>query len=232
MSRIFARAGAAMTAALVGGLLVGKASTILAESAVALPSPAVDVTSAVSADQTATFAGGCFWGVQAVFQHVKGVKSVVSGYAGGTGKNPGYEDVSTGETGHAESVQVTYDPAQVSYGQLLQVFFSVAHNPTELNYSGPDHGTQYRSAIFYTTPDQKATTDAYIAQLTKAHAYKDKIVTQVAPLNNFYRAEDYHQNYFALHPNQPYIVINDKPKVEALKTQLPTLYSEKMAATR
>ena len=176
--------------------------------------------------QTLVVAGGCFWGVDAVFKHVKGVTSVTSGYAGGEKATADYEAVSTGSTGHAESVNIVYDPSQVTVGQLLRVFFSVAHNPTELNRQGPDHGTQYRSAIFYRDAEQKRIADAYIAQLQAAKIYPGPIVTQVAPLVAFYPAEAYHQNYLQLHPMQPYIVINDKPKVEALKTIFPTMYRD------
>jgi len=193
----------------------------------ALPAPAVDPAPAAKGNQVAIFAGGCFWGVEAVFRHVNGVSTAVSGYAGGTVKNPTYERVSTGETGHAESVQVTYDPAQVSYGQLLRIFMSVAHDPTELNRQGPDTGTQYRSAIFVTTDDQMRVATAYLAQLEAARAFPRPIVTQVAPLAAFYPAEAYHQNYLALHPTQPYIVYNDLPKLEALKQQWPTSYRQR-----
>lgn len=196
-------------------------------SSAALPSPAVDANLApAKGQQTVVFAGGCFWGVQAVFQRVKGVETATSGYAGGTVKNPGYELVSTGETGHAESVKVVYDPSQITFGQLLKVFFSVAHDPTELNRQGPDEGTQYRSAIFYTNDEQKKVADAYIAQLDKAKAFSNKIVTQVAPLNQFYEAEGYHQGYFDQHPDSMYIVYNDKPKVANLKKDFPDLYVE------
>jgi peptide-methionine (S)-S-oxide reductase len=193
-----------------------------------LPKPAVDENAATAkGKETAVFAGGCFWGVQAVFQHVKGVINATSGYAGGSGNTAEYETVSTGTTGHAESVQVVYDPAQVSYGQLLQVFFSVAHDPTELNRQGPDTGTQYRSAIFYSNDEQKRIADAYIAQLAAAKTFRRPIVTQVVPLQGFYAAEAYHQNYATLHPNNPYIVINDAPKVANLKKELPELYVQK-----
>ena len=175
---------------------------------------------------TAVFAGGCFWGVDAVFKHVKGVEDVVSGYAGGRANSPSYEQVSSGETGHAESARVVYDPAAVSYGRLLQVFFSVAHDPTELNRQGPDAGTQYRSAIFYRNDTQKREATAYIDQLTKAKYYSKPIVTEVTALNNFYMAEGYHQDYMARHPDQPYIVYNDAPKVEHLKKGFPDLYRE------
>jgi peptide-methionine (S)-S-oxide reductase len=186
--------------------------------------PALDAVSASATEDTAVFAGGCFWGVEAVFRHVKGVKSAVSGYAGGNVGSPSYEQVSTGDTGHAESVQVIYDPSQVSYGKLLQVFFSVAHDPTQLNRQGPDHGTQYRSAIFYNTPQQQQAAESYIRQLTAAKTFPRPVVTQVSKLNGFYRAEEYHQNYLAQHPNQLYIVINDKPKVAALKKEFPDVY--------
>ena len=175
-------------------------------------------------EQTAVFSGGCFWGVDAVFKHVKGVTEVTSGYAGGDAATAHYELVSTGTTGHAESVRVRFDPTRVSYQQLLQVFFSVAHDPTQLNRQGPDVGSQYRSAIFYTDPQQQQIAKGYIDQLTDAHIFPAPIVTQVAPLNQFYPAEAYHQNYLALHPHQPYIVFNDMPKLEQLRRQLPTLY--------
>ena len=174
--------------------------------------------------QTAVFAGGCFWGVEAVFEHMKGVKTVVSGYAGGQVANPTYDAVSSGRTGHAEAVKVTFDPAVVSYETLLKVFFTVAHNPTELNRQGPDVGTQYRSAVFFTSAEQqKAVTDA-IAKMTAAKTYKAPIVTQVVALDRFYDAEAYHQNYLYSHTTQPYIVYNDLPKIDALKKQYPTLW--------
>lgn len=175
-------------------------------------------------EQTAVFAGGCFWGVDAVFKHVKGVTNVESGYAGGNAATAHYEMVSEGNTGHAESVRVRFDPAQVSYQQLLQVFFAVAHDPTELNRQGPDTGTQYRSAIFYTSAEQQKAAQDYIRQLTAAHTYSSPIVTQVVPLPQFYPAEEYHQNYLALHPYQPYIVFNDMPKLGQLQKQFPGLY--------
>jgi peptide-methionine (S)-S-oxide reductase len=210
-------------AGVVAGLL---SITSAAISAAPLPAPAVDIVKASAAGpQTAVFAGGCFWGVEAVFRHVNGVSRAVSGYAGGTTKRPTYEMVSSGMTGHAEAVEVTFDPAQVSYGQLLRVFFSVAHDPTELNRQGPDVGTQYRSAIFYANAEQRRVAEAYIAQLGAAKAFPSPIVTQVASLTAFYPAEAYHQNYLALHPAEPYIVYNDLPKLEALKTQFPSLYA-------
>jgi peptide-methionine (S)-S-oxide reductase len=211
--------------------VVGCALMVLAQgcgassASVALPPPAQDIAAtAAPSPQSAVFAGGCFWGVEAVFRHVKGVKSAVSGYAGGTVKSPSYEQVSTGSTGHAESVKVTYDPSQVTYGQLLRVFFSVAHDPTELDRQGPDRGTQYRSAIFTTSDDQARVARAYIAQLDGAKVFASPIVTQVVALPAFYPAEAYHQNYAALHPTQPYIAFNDLPKVDHLRDQFPTLY--------
>jgi peptide-methionine (S)-S-oxide reductase len=177
-------------------------------------------------EQTAVFAGGCFWGVEAVFEHVKGVIRVTSGYAGGSVASPTYEEVSSGNTGHAESVQVVFDPAQVSYGTLMQIFFSVAHDPTQLNRQGPDDGTQYRSAIFYMNDDQKREAEAYVAQLTKAKTFSRPIVTQITRLDKFYAAEDYHQDFAEKNPMHPYILINDRPKVIALKRQFPQLYRE------
>jgi peptide-methionine (S)-S-oxide reductase len=174
--------------------------------------------------QTAILAGGCFWGVQGVFAHVKGVTKVVSGYAGGTGLTAKYDIVSTGATGHAESVRVTFDPAQISYGEILRIFFSVATDPTELNRQGPDVGTQYRNEIFYTTPEQQKIAAAYIAQLDAAKAFPRRIVTKVTPAKKFYPAEGYHQDYLTLHPNQPYIAVNDLPKVAALKSIFPERY--------
>jgi peptide-methionine (S)-S-oxide reductase len=226
MTRTSTRGFAALGAGVVAALLfAARAVTPTAASAVTLPDPVVDQPIAAPAgQQTIVFAGGCFWGVQAVFQHVKGVVSATSGYAGGTVDSPTYDEVSTGTTGHAESVRVVFDTSQVSLGQLLKVFFSVAHDPTELNRQGPDVGTQYRSAIFYTTPAQQKIVDAYIAQLTAAKVFKAPIVTEVKPLRGFHEAEAYHQNYYNLHPNSAYIVINDRPKVEALKTQFADLW--------
>ena len=176
------------------------------------------------ATETAVFAGGCFWGVDAVFKHVRGVVQVVSGYAGGKAPTAHYELVSTGETGHAESVEVTYDPSQVSYRQLLQVFFTVAHDPTELNRQGPDVGSQYRSAIFYKSDEQRKAAEAYIAELSHTHLFSKPIVTQVVPLDQFFAAEAYHQNYLALHTTQPYIVYNDLPKLDKLEKTYPALW--------
>ena len=212
-------------------LLVGAAAFTMAARAgsatpdVSLPAPLPDVHTVHGAPvDTAVFAGGCFWGIEAVFEHVKGVQSAVSGYAGGHTAAPSYEDVSSGSTGHAEAVRVVYDPAVVSYGQLLQVFFSVAHDPTQLNHQGPDHGTQYRSAIFFRNADQQAAAEAYVKQLTAAKIFRAPIVTQIVPLTTFNLAEGYHQDYMAHHPDQPYIVYNDAPKVEHLKKQFPALY--------
>jgi peptide-methionine (S)-S-oxide reductase len=193
-------------------------------SAAEFPAPAVDIP-APAAKQTASvvLAGGCFWGVEAVFERLKGVSDAVSGYAGGKKSTAHYEIVSSGTTGHAESVQVTYDPSQVSFGKLLEVFFSVAHDPTELNRQGPDYGTQYRSAIFYSNDEQKRVAEAYIKQLNDAKVYSRPIVTQLTSLEGFYRAEEYHQHYFDHNPNQPYIVFNDAPKVKHLQQQFPDL---------
>jgi peptide-methionine (S)-S-oxide reductase len=180
--------------------------------------------SSESGEATAVFAGGCFWGVDAVFKHVKGVNNVVSGYSGGSAATAKYMLVGTGATGHAESVKVTYDPARVTYPQLLKVFFSVAHDPTQLDRQGPDVGSQYRSAIFFANPQQKEIAQRYIAQLDAAKAFGKPIVTKVVPLDKFYAAEDYHQNYLALHPEQPYIVYNDLPKLAELKKEFPAWY--------
>jgi peptide-methionine (S)-S-oxide reductase len=194
-----------------------------AESATTIPAPTMDPPNQAST-ATIVLAGGCFWGVQGVFQHVDGVTSAVSGYAGGEKKTAEYEVVSEGTTGHAESVRVTYDPTKVSLGHLLQVYFSVAHNPTELNRQGPDVGTQYRSTIFPTTEEQARIAKAYIDQLDQTHAYKRKIVTTIEPGKTFYPAEAYHQDYLTLHPHQPYIAFNDMPKIEELKRLFANLY--------
>jgi peptide-methionine (S)-S-oxide reductase len=203
-------------------------NTANATTGSALPNPVVDAPLATTkGEQTAVFAGGCFWGIEAVFEHVKGVISASSGYSGGAAETAHYEMVSAGNTGHAESVRVKYDPSQISYGQLLKVYFAVAHDPTQLNRQGPDTGTQYRSAIFYNSAEQKSIADAYIAQLNKAGVFKRPIVTQVVPLKAFYEAEAYHQDYAVQHPDEPYIAINDLPKVAELRKQLPELYVEK-----
>jgi len=202
-----------------------------AEDAVVIPPPATDVP-ASDGVQTVVLSGGCFWGVQGVFQHTAGVVSAVSGYSGGSKANAQYELVSTGTTGHAESVEVKYDPRKVSYGKILQIFFSVVHNPTELNRQGPDTGTQYRSAIFTTSDAQKKVADAYIAQLDAAKAYPKPIVTKVGTLQAFYPAESYHQDYLTLHPSQPYIAYNDLPKIENLKKLFAENYQEKPVLVR
>ncbi len=198
-----------------------------AESAVNVPPATYDPRGAAHGTQTAVLAGGCFWGVQGVYQHLKGVKNVLSGFAGGERGTAQYETVSGGDTGHAESVQIVYDPAQVSYGQILQVFFSVAHDPTQLNRQGPDVGTQYRSNIFYTSDEQKQVAEKYIAQLDAAKVFPSRIVTRVDPLKGFYAAEDYHQDYLLNHPDQPYIAFNDLPKVRNFARLLPSLYDAK-----
>ncbi len=210
--------GAAAPLALAWGLAAGGA--LAQEAPVAIPPPALDATHEEDI-ATAVFAGGCFWGVQGVFQHVVGVESAVSGYAGGAAETATYELTSSGTTGHAEAVQVTYDPDVVSYGDLLHIFFSVAHNPTQLNYQGPDHGTQYRSALFPTTEEQAHVARAYIAQLDAAGVFEGLIVTTIEDLPAFYPAEAYHQDYLTLHPDQPYIAVHDLPKIEALRALFP-----------
>jgi len=189
------------------------------------PNPAIDAPLTKTASrQTAVLAGGCFWGMQLVFQHVKGVVSVTSGYSGGSANTAHYEIVSTGTTGHAESIEITYDPSKITYGELLKIYFSVAHDPTQLNRQGPDVGTQYRSAIFYADAEQLRIAKAYITELHDLKVFSEPIVTKVVPLSGFYRAEDYHQDYGTLHPNNPYIVINDLPKLASLETAFPALY--------
>ena len=211
--------------------LAGIVSCYAAEAGTPVPNPQVDAPLAkAKGQQTAVVSGGCFWGIQAVFAHVKGVINATSGYTGGSAHTANYETVSTGETGHAESVQITYDPSQVTYGQLLRVFFSVAHDPTELNRQGPDEGTQYRSMISYNSEEQKKIAEAYIAQLDKAKVFPHRIVTQVVPLKGFYPAEAYHQDYAARHPDSPYIFFNDAPKVAHLKSEFPDLYTPTDAA--
>ena len=223
MSRVSVRMVAMMLTVLAATLACQAGSG----AGAAVPAPVVDeAKAAAKGKETAVVAGGCFWGIQAVFQHVKGVHSATAGYSGGTVKNPDYEMVSSGETGHAESVQIVYDPSQVTYGELLRVFFSVALDPTELNRQGPDRGTQYRSVIFYSNDEQKHIAEAYIAQLDQAKVYPRKIVTQVVPLQAFYDAEDYHQNYATIHPSDPYIVFNDAPKVANLRKEFPELYNK------
>ena len=217
------RAALSLLALFVLAGLGFRALPSLAEDARLVPAPAVD-PAAQATSETAVLAGGCFWGVQGVFQHVAGVTSAVSGYAGGDKETAQYHTVGTGMTGHAESVQITFDPRRISYGRILQIFFSVAHDPTELNRQGPDTGTQYRSAIFPTDAPQAATAQAYIAQLNAAHVFAAPIVTRIEPDRAFYPAEDYHQDFLTLHPNYPYIVFNDLPKVENLKRLFPNLY--------
>jgi peptide-methionine (S)-S-oxide reductase len=203
----------------------GLAACNTSVAAVAIPDPAVDTSLAkAKGSETVVLAGGCFWGIQAVFEHVKGVTAVTAGYSGGSATTAHYEVVSSGLTGHAESVRITYDPSQVSYGQLLKVFFAVAHNPTELNRQGPDDGTQYRSALFYANDDQKRVAEAYIAQLNQARVFSRPIVTQVVAFKAFFPAEAYHQDYAVHHPDDLYIRINDLPKVDHLRKELPELY--------
>ncbi len=222
--RVFALAGAAVLAAFA----VAKfGPSVAAETAVVIPAPTADlVTESTGAQEVAVFAGGCFWGVQAVFQHTKGVIQAVSGYAGGAKQTAMYTLIGSGMTGHAEVVQVTFDPKQVSYAQLLQIYFSVVHDPTQLNRQGPDSGTQYRSAIFTTSASQKAVSEKYIAQLEAAKVYRGRIVTQVGPLEAFYTAEAYHQDYATLHPESGYIARFDRPKIANLKAVFPQWYRE------
>ena len=218
-----------VSAVLLMVTLVGVVACSAGEGAGAtILNPVVDATLATAkSEQTAVVSGGCFWGIQAVFQHVRGVISATSGYSGGAAGTAEYELVSNGDTGHAESVKITYDPSQITYGQLLRVFFSVAHDPTQLNRQGPDTGTQYRSSIFYNNDEQKRIAEAYIAQLEKAKVFARPIVTQVVLLKAFYPAEAYHQDYATRHPDSPYIVYNDAPKVAHLRQQFPDLYTGK-----
>jgi peptide-methionine (S)-S-oxide reductase len=215
---------------ILGGALAAMTACTAEPSAVIAP-PAVDNPKAAGAPQTAVLAGGCFWGVQAVFQHLNGVQAAVSGYAGGDRATAEYETVSSGTTGHAESVQITFDPSVVSYGEILRVFFSVVHDPTQLNRQGPDSGTQYRSAIFYADEQQQAIATAYIAQLAKSGQFRLPIVTRVDPLQGFYVAEDYHQDFLQKHPTDAYIVFNDLPKVRAFQRLLPALYRDRAVTT-
>jgi peptide-methionine (S)-S-oxide reductase len=217
----------ALAAALlmVACLLAGRTPLYGAEAPVSIPPPAVDNPKEPGAPQTAVLAAGCFWGVQGVFEHVRGVRKVVSGYAGGDRSTAQYETVSTGATGHAESVMITFDPAQISYGQLLQIAFSVVHDPTQLNRQGPDVGSQYRSAIFVADADQRNIAESYIAQLNGAHAFPRPITTRIEPLKGFYQAEGYHQDYLVHHPDALYIEYNDLPKVANLERVFPALYN-------
>jgi peptide-methionine (S)-S-oxide reductase len=215
-----------MSGPIVGSMRTAGLVSLIASftlCAASLPGPAVDESRSEKKSETVVLAGGCFWGVQAVFSEIKGVTSAISGYAGGSKANAHYEIVSTGTTGHAESVQVTFDPSQVTFGQLLKIYFSVAHDPTELNRQGPDTGTQYRSEIFYASDEQKHIAEAYIQQLTAAKTFRGPIVTKVAPLQAFYAAEDYHQNYVAHNPHQPYVAYNDLPKLKNLRAEFPEM---------
>ncbi len=219
--------GAVATTALAATLFsMSTNRSVAAEEAFVIPPPSIDETASAETEK-AVFAGGCFWGVQGVFQHVKGVKNAVSGYSGGDKATATYEAVSGGQSGHAEAVEITYDPKQVTYGQLLQIFFSVAHNPTQLNYQGPDHGTQYRSEVFTIDDEQKKITQTYIAELDKSKVFGEPVVTKVSDLSAFYPAEEYHQDFLTLNPTYPYIVYNDMPKIENLKA----LFSDKFAST-
>jgi peptide-methionine (S)-S-oxide reductase len=222
---VLAGVGAAGLLALFSG---GSGGARAAEAGVVIPPPAVDEPAAPARrTESAVFAGGCFWGVQGVFQHVKGVTNAVSGYSGGKADTAHYEIVGSGLTGHAESVEVTFDPAQVSYGKLLQVFFSVAHNPTQLNYQGPDHGSQYRSALFPMDDAQRKVAEAYMAQLGASKVFNAPIATRIEPYRGFFPAEGYHQNFLTLNPDYGYIVVNDLPKIRELERLFPALYSPK-----
>ena len=225
MSSFHARVSALLLMITLVGVVACNAGD---RAAAAVPNPVVDATlTPAKSEQTAVLAGGCFWGIQAVFQHVKGVISATSGYSGGAAGTAEYDLVSNGDTGHAESVKIAFDPSQITYGQLLRVFFSIAHDPTQLNRQGPDTGSQYRSSIFYNSDEQKRIAEAYIAQLDKAKVFPRPIATQVVPLKAFYPAEAYHQDYATRHPDNPYIVYNDAPKVAHLRQQFPDLYAGK-----
>jgi peptide-methionine (S)-S-oxide reductase len=225
-TKFFGTAALTLTLLATGGALVSQLPARAAEQAVVIPPPALDETGA-KGRETALLAGGCFWGVQGVFQHVKGVENAVSGYVGGEADTATYEQVSSGTTGHAETVAVTFDPAVVSYGEILQIYFSVAHDPTTLNRQGPDHGTQYRSAIFPTSGEQKTIAEKYIAQLDAAGVYGAQIVTQIGGTETFYPAEAYHQDFLFQNPSYPYIVVNDQPKIDNLKAVFPAAYRAK-----
>ena len=227
---LFAACSAALVGMFAAGLL-GVGGLRAAEKPTAIPPPASDSPRAPGDLQTAVLAGGCFWGTQGVFEHVKGVRRVIAGYSGGDRSTASYEEVSTGTTGHAESIQVQFDPGVISYGEILRVFFSVAHDPTQLNRQGPDEGTQYRSSIFYADPSQEKIARAYIAQLDRAHVFHKLIVTRVDPLRGFYAAEGYHQDYLVHNPHEPYIVFNDLPKIGNLRRMLPEMYQEKPVLT-
>ena len=238
MSRVSGRIVVMILAVLAGVLVWRARNGVMASGAggngavAAVPAPAADETKAIATGkETAVVAGGCFWGIQAVFERLKGVLRATSGYSGGAANTATYEKVCSGRTGHAEAVEIIFDPSQISFGQILKVFFSVAHDPTQLNRQGPDHGTQYRSAIFYTSEDQKRISEAYVKQLDSAKVFGQRIATQIVPLEAFYPAEDYHQGYMDLHPENMYIVINDYPKVENLRKHYPSLFVEKKSAT-
>jgi peptide-methionine (S)-S-oxide reductase len=216
---------AVLCGAAIAGVAFWRAPLFGAEAPVVIAPAAIDNPKAAGAPQTAVLSAGCFWGVQGVFQHVRGVQNVISGYAGGEKSTAQYETVSSGTTGHAESVKITFDPAQISYGQILQIAFSVVHDPTQLNRQGPDVGSQYRSAIFYSDEGQKRVAQAYIAQLDQSHAFARPIVTRVDPLKGFYPAESYHQDYLIHNPTQPYIAMYDVPKIENFRRTFPQLYS-------
>jgi peptide-methionine (S)-S-oxide reductase len=230
-SRMFGGVGAILAVTCAVGLL-SLGGLHVARGATPIPGPALDNPQAPGPLQTAVLAGGCFWGTQGVFEHVKGVRRVLAGYSGGAASTARYETVSSGSTGHAESIQVTFDPAEVSYGEILRVFFAVAHDPTELNRQGPDEGTQYRSSIFYADATQQKIATAYIEQLQQAHLFKRPVVTRVDPLKGFYPAEGYHQDYLVHNPHQPYIVYNDLPKIENLKRVFPEIYRDQPVLTR
>ena len=215
-----------LTACALAGALALAAVACGAEAPVVLPAPAVDNSRQGGAPETAVLAGGCFWGMQGVFEHVRGVQRVLAGYSGGSRASAQYETVSRGDTGHAESVQITFDPRQVSYGELLQIYFSVAHDPTQLDRQGPDRGTQYRSVVFYADATQQRIASSYVAQLDKAGAFPRRIVTRVDALTGFYPAEDYHQDFYLKNPRNPYIVFNDLPKIRALKQLFPDYYRD------
>jgi peptide-methionine (S)-S-oxide reductase len=218
---------AVVAASTYGAIYVHSAASSSSPTAAAFPNPATDISTALAgAQQTAVFAGGCFWGMEGVFEHVKGVSEVVTGYAGGSAESAHYTDVSSGITEHAESIKITYDPSQISYGQLLKIYFAVAHDPTQLNRQGPDAGTQYRSAIFFANNEQKQVAQTYINQLNQAHIFDSSIVTQLAPLTNFYAAEGYHQNFIKRNPYNPYVVIHDLPQIAQLQEQFPELYQQ------
>ncbi len=224
MKQILRNAPVVVLGLLILTAIALKSTVASADGARMVPVPAVDLPPGQANSSVLVLAGGCFWGVQGVFQHVKGVTNAVSGYAGGDKKTAQYEVVSSGRTGHAESVQVTYDPRQISYGRLLQIFFSVVHDPTEINRQGPDTGTQYRSAIFPSTAEQASVAKAYIEQLDQAHVFRKPIATKIEPDHAFYPAEGYHQDYLTHNPSQPYIAINDLPKIDDLKRFFPEVY--------